>query len=279
MRPAWLKVKLARPEAYQAVERLVKSKSLHTVCEAAQCPNIYECWSKRTATFMLLGDICTRACPFCAVKTGKPSGLDPNEPRKVAEAVQEMGLTYVVLTSVTRDDLSDGGARQFAKTITEIRQHNPGVKVEILVSDLQGSEDAVATVLAASPTVFSHNLETVRRLTPTVRAKASYAGSLALLLKAAQLRPDIPVKSSIMVGLGEEWAELEHTLKDLQQYGVSLLAIGQYLSPSPKHLAVRRYYTPAEFEKLRQIGLQLGFRHVVAGPLVRSSYKASDFML
>jgi lipoic acid synthetase len=276
-KPEWLKVRLTTNENFHEIKRMMRSKTLHTVCEEARCPNIYECWGmNRTATFMILGDICTRACRFCAVKTGLPTELDWQEPERVAETVEKMGLKHAVVTSVARDDLKDGGAAIFAATIRAIRKRNPLTSVEVLIPDFQGNWDALKTVMDERPDILNHNVETVRRLSDRVRAKAKYDRSLELLRRAKEMQPDIPTKSSIMVGVGEEWAEILETMDDLRANRVDILTIGQYLQPTKKHLRIERYYTPEEFALLKEEGLKRGFSHVESGPLVRSSYHAHE---
>ncbi|MEW9032750.1 MAG: lipoyl synthase [Planifilum fimeticola] len=276
-KPEWLKVRLTTNENFHEIKRMMRSKTLHTVCEEARCPNIYECWGvNRTATFMILGDICTRACRFCAVKTGLPTELDWQEPERVAETVEKMGLKHAVVTSVARDDLKDGGAAIFAATIRAIRKRNPLTSVEVLIPDFQGNWDALKTVMDERPDILNHNVETVRRLSDRVRAKAKYDRSLELLRRAKEMRPEIPTKSSIMVGVGEEWAEILETMDDLRANRVDILTIGQYLQPTKKHLRIERYYTPEEFARLKEEGLKRGFSHVESGPLVRSSYHAHE---
>jgi lipoyl synthase len=270
----WLKVKLPHGENYFALKQLVRDKRLHTVCESASCPNIGECWNQRTATFMILGDICTRSCGFCDVKTGRPLGLDRAEPQRVAEAVKVLGLTHAVITSVNRDELSDGGASVWAETIRQVKVQNPRCTVEALIPDFEGSEEALLTVLDATPGILAHNTETVPRLYRTVRPQAKYPRSLEVLQRAKQHR--FVTKSGIMVGLGEEWEELRQVMQDLHDVACDILTIGQYLQPSRRHLPVRRIYTPEEFRQLRQEALALGFRHVESGPLVRSSYHAGE---
>jgi lipoic acid synthetase len=270
----WLKVKLPQGENYFALKQLVRDKRLHTVCESASCPNIGECWNQRTATFMILGDICTRSCGFCDVKTGRPLGLDREEPQRVAEAVKVLGLTHAVITSVNRDELPDGGASVWAETIRQVKVQNPRCTVEALIPDFEGSEKALLTVLDAKPGILAHNTETVPRLYRTVRPQAKYPRSLEVLQRAKQHR--FVTKSGIMVGLGEEWEELWQVMQDLHDVECDILTIGQYLQPSRWHLAVRRIYTPEEFRQLRQEALALGFRHVESGPLVRSSYHAGE---
>ncbi|WP_188880689.1 lipoyl synthase [Alicyclobacillus cellulosilyticus] len=275
-RPEWLKIRLHAGPNYKELKQIMRTQSLHTVCEEARCPNIYDCWEHRTATFMILGDICTRACRFCAVRSGRPTELDLAEPKRVAEAVVAMGLQHVVITSVARDDLADGGASVFAATIRAVRERVPGCGVEVLIPDFQGNWDALQVVLDASPDILNHNVETVRRLSDKVRSKAKYDRSLELLRRAKAARPDIRTKSSIMVGVGETWDEILATMDDLRAAGVDILTIGQYLQPTKKHLKVERFYTPTEFLRLRAEGLRRGFLHVEAGPLVRSSYHAHE---
>lgn len=275
-RPDWLKIQLKTGPNYRDLKEIMRGKSLHTVCEEARCPNIFECWEHRTATFMILGDICTRACRFCAVTSGKPTELDLREPNRVADAVVDMGLQHVVVTSVARDDLADGGASIFAATIQAIRARVPACGVEVLIPDFQGNWSALQTVLDASPDILNHNVETVRRLSDRVRSRAKYDRTLALLQTSKALRPDIRTKSSIMVGLGEEIDELLTTMDDLRQVGVDILTIGQYLQPTKDHLLVEKFYTPTEFLRLRGEGLQRGFAHVESAPLVRSSYHAHE---
>lgn len=275
-KPEWLKINLETNPEFVELKRLMRSQSLHTVCEEARCPNIFECWNRRTATFMILGDICTRNCGFCAVHSGMPTELDLAEPQRVADACAEMNLRHVVVTSVARDDLDDGGAGIFAATIRAIRQKCPHTGIEVLIPDFQGRWEDLETVLAAGPDVLNHNVETVRRLSDRVRSKATYDRSLELLRRAKEIRPQVTTKSSIMVGLGETWSELLETLDDLRSNRVDVVTIGQYLRPTRRHLAVEKFYTPDEFEKLRQEGLKRGFAHVESGPLVRSSYHADE---
>jgi lipoyl synthase len=270
----WLKVKLPHGENYFELKQLVRQKRLHTVCESASCPNIGECWNQRTATFMILGDICTRSCGFCDVKTGRPLGLDREEPRRVAEAVQALGLKHAVITSVNRDELPDGGASVWAETIRQVKVQNPRCTVEALIPDFEGLEEALLTVLDAKPDILAHNTETVPRLYRTVRPQAKYPRSLEVLQRAK--RHGFVTKSGIMVGLGEEWEELRQVMQDLHDVACDILTIGQYLQPSRQHLPVLRIYTPEEFRQLRQEALALGFRHVESGPLVRSSYHAGE---
>ncbi|MGA8207150.1 MAG: lipoyl synthase [Candidatus Dormiibacterota bacterium] len=273
-RPSWLTVKMPVGGRYSELDQIMRGKRLHTVCEEARCPNIGECWSYGTATFMILGDICTRACAFCAVTSGRPTGLDLDEPQRVAEAVAEMGLKHAVITSVDRDDLPDGGATIFARTIEAIHRTVPGCQVEVLTPDFQGSEVSVATVMAARPEVFNHNIETVARLFPRVRPKSLYARSLTVLRHAGEIGPDSQTKSGLMVGLGETMDEVKQVLVDLRAHGVRLVTIGQYLRPTLKHIRCDRFWRPEEFLELREYGMSLGFAHVESGPLVRSSYHA-----
>lgn len=276
-KPDWLKIKINTNESYTGLKKLMRNKSLNTVCEEARCPNIHECWSERkTATFMILGDTCTRGCRFCAVKTGLPTELDWGEPARVAESVKIMGLKHVVVTAVARDDLKDGGAAVFAETVRRIREANPGCTIEILPSDMKGDYESLSTLMSSAPDIFNHNIETVRRLTRRVRARAMYDRSLTLLQRVKEISPNTPTKSSIMVGLGETKEEIIETMDDLLAHDVDIMTIGQYLQPTKKHLKVERYYHPDEFEELKQIALSKGFSHCEAGPLVRSSYHADE---
>ncbi|GFR39330.1 lipoyl synthase [Insulibacter thermoxylanivorax] len=278
-KPDWLKIKLVSEQEaqhFKEIKQMMRSKTLHTVCEEARCPNLHECWASRTATFMILGDICTRACRFCAVNSGLPTELDLQEPERVAEAAEQMGLRHCVITSVARDDLADGGAQIFAMTIRAVKERLPFCDVEVLIPDFQGNWDALYTVLDAKPHVLNHNVETVERLSDRVRAKAKYRRSLELLQRSKEYSPKIPTKSSIMVGVGETWDEILHTMDDLRAVQCDILTIGQYLQPSTKHLPVERYYTPEEFDRLREEGMKRGFSHVESGPLVRSSYHARE---
>ncbi len=276
-RPDWLKVSAPGGENYHELRQLMRGLTLHTVCEEARCPNLGDCWERRTATFMILGDTCTRSCGFCAVKTGRPDGaLDWDEPRRVAEAVEQLGLKHAVITSVNRDERQDGGAPIFAATINAIRERLPECKVEVLIPDFKGHWDALATVLAAQPDVLNHNVETVPRCYPWVRPQAKYERSLELLSRAKQLAPAIPSKSGLMLGVGETLDEVEQTLRDLRAVDCEVVTLGQYLRPSLRHIAVSRYYEPSVFDDLRDFGRRLGFRHVEAGPLVRSSYHARE---
>jgi lipoic acid synthetase len=282
-KPSWLKVRLPQGDNFKRVREVLKSLRLAAVCQDARCPNIGECWGGGTATIMILGEVCTRACRFCAVKTGNPRGMvDELEPLRVAQAVKTLKWRYVVLTSVDRDDLPDGGASIFAKTIRTIREMSPSTLVEALIPDFRGNEEALKKVVDAGPTVLGHNIETVRRLTPKVRDKrASYDLSLQVLKCAKEFSSDILTKSSIMVGLGEEEEEIIETMRDLREVEVDILTIGQYLKPTKdkRHLPVVRYVTPEEFKKYREIGLKLGFLYVASGPLVRSSYRAGEFFI
>lgn len=275
-KPEWLKINLKTNQNFKEIKQMMRSKTLNTVCEEARCPNIYECWANRTATFMILGDVCTRACRFCAVKTGLPTELDWAEPKRVAEAVEQMGLLHAVVTSVARDDLRDGGASIFAATIKAIRQRNPLTSVEVLIPDFQGKAEALQIVMDARPDILNHNIETVERLSDSVRSKAKYRRTLELLSRAKEMQPEIPTKSSIMIGLGETWDEILQTMDDLRAHDVDILTIGQYLQPTRKHLKVEKYYTPDEFAELKTEGMKRGFRHVESGPLVRSSYRAHE---
>lgn len=276
-KPEWLKTKINTNESYKKLKNLMRDKRLNTVCEEAKCPNIYECWSERkTATFMILGDTCTRGCRFCAVKTGLPSGVDLGEPKRVADSVEIMGLKHVVITAVARDDLEDGGAAVFANTVRAVRHQNPGCTIEVLPSDMKGDYESLHTLMDSEPDIFNHNIETVRRLTKRVRAIARYDRSLQLLQRVKEIAPDTPVKSSIMVGLGETKEELIEAMDDLRAHDVDIVTIGQYLQPTKKHLNVEKYYHPDEFEELKNIALEKGFSHCEAGPLVRSSYHADE---
>nr|WP_260448782.1 lipoyl synthase [Listeria booriae] len=276
-KPDWLKIKISNSESFKAVKNNLRENRLHTVCEEAKCPNIQECFGDRkTATFMILGDICTRACRFCAVTTGAPTHLDLGEPKRVADSVAAMGLRHVVITAVARDDLNDGGSQVFANTVNAIRYRMPQTTVEVLPSDMKGDYDSLKTLLDAKPDIFNHNIETVRRLTPSVRHRATYDRSLELLQRVKDMEPDLPTKSSIMVGLGETREELLETMDDLLAHGVEILTIGQYLQPSKKHYPVDRYYDPREFRELKRIARKKGFIHCESGPMVRSSYHADE---
>ena len=276
-KPDWLKIKINTNKSYTGLKKLMRDKKLNTVCEEARCPNIHECWSERkTATFMILGDTCTRGCRFCAVKTGLPNELDWGEPERVAESVEIMGLKHVVVTAVARDDLNDGGAAVFGETVKAIRRRVPGCTVEILPSDMKGDYESLHTLMGGEPDIFNHNIETVRRLTKKVRARAMYDRSLELLQRVKDIRPNTPTKSSLMVGLGETKEEIVEAMDDLLAHNVDIMTIGQYLQPTKKHLNVERYYHPDEFEELKQIALEKGFKHCEAGPMVRSSYHADE---
>jgi lipoic acid synthetase len=273
-KPPWLKVKAQGGPNYLRLKALVKELSLHTVCEEAHCPNIGECWGIGTLTFMILGRVCTRNCGFCAVTFGKPPVYDPEEPERVAKAIGKLGLAHVVVTSVARDDLPDGGAEIFAQTIRKIREHDPKVGIEVLIPDFRGSRQALATVMDARPDILNHNIETVVGLQGVVRPSARYARSLAVLRMAKELAGGVLTKSGMMLGLGESWEEIVRTMTDLREVDCDILTIGQYLRPSPQHLPLLKYYAPEEFAELKRIGEGVGFRHVEAGPLVRSSYHA-----
>jgi lipoic acid synthetase len=276
-RPEWLRVKFFGGERYQDLKRIMRTLDLHTVCESARCPNMGECWDHGTATFMILGDICTRSCGFCAVPSGKPAGPpDEEEPFRVAEAVARMGLRYAVVTSVNRDDQQDGGAHIFARTIEEIRRRVPGCKVEVLIPDFRGDWNALNVVLRTRPDVLNHNTETVPRLYRQVRKGAVYERSLELLRRAKQTHPDVPTKTGLMLGLGEEKEEVLSTLYDLAAQGTDILTLGQYLQPTRDHLPIVRYLHPDEFAEFKVRGEAMGFQHVEAGPLVRSSYHAFE---
>jgi lipoic acid synthetase len=273
-RPEWLKVRLPTGPTYENLRRLMRSKELHTVCEEAHCPNMAECWGAGTATFMILGDTCTRSCGFCAVKSGRPGVVDAEEPKRVGGAVAQMALGHAVVTSVNRDELADGGAAIFAETIREIRRQSPRTTVEVLIPDFVGRPESLDVVLAARPEILNHNVETVPRLYPRVRPQARYERSLEVLRRTKQHAPDLVCKSGIMVGLGETHDEVAQTMRDIAAQGTDILTVGQYLRPSPVHLPIERYWTPSEFDALRDAGMTMGFRHVEAGPLVRSSYHA-----
>ena len=274
--PEWLKVPWPGGESYLQMRRLLRTAELHTVCEEARCPNIGDCWERKSATFMVLGDVCTRACRYCAVTSGKPAALDLEEPVRLARTVASLGLEYCVITSVDRDDLADGGAFVFAECIRQVHRLAPGCEVEVLTPDFAGGEAALRSVLEAGPAVFNHNIETVRRVFKSVRAKGDYDLSLDVLARARGIAPHIPTKSGMMVGLGETTDEALETMRDLRDAGVQLLTIGQYLRPSPQHVAMDRFYHPREFAALERAGYEMGFRHVASGPLVRSSYHAGE---
>ena len=275
-KPSWIRAQWPGGQRYGEIVALLRESALHSVCQEARCPNIGECFNRGTATFMILGDTCTRACGFCAVSSGRPAPLDWGEPQRLADTVQRLGLNYVVITSVNRDDAPDGGAAIFAACIDAVRQRRAACSVEVLIPDLLGDWDALQTVLSAQPTVLNHNLETVERLYPRVRHQARYARSLELLRRAAEYRPRIPTKSGFMLGLGERREEVSQLLRDLRAANCDLLTIGQYLRPSAKHLPVARYVPPQEFDDIRAEALSLGFAHIESGPMVRSSYHAEE---
>ena len=275
-KPEWLKVRAPGSPGYLRLRTLMRELKLHTVCEEAQCPNIGECWHHGTATFMILGDICTRACSYCAVSHGRPHAADPNEPVRIADAIATLELDYVVITSVDRDDLADGGASIFADTIRETRKRRPDCRIEVLIPDFQGNETSLGAVLDAGPDVLNHNTETVPRLYRMARSGGRYTRTLELLDRSRRYAPQIPTKSGVMVGLGEEKDELVATFKDLRDAGCGILTVGQYLRPSAAHAPMVRYYHPDEFRELKTIALDMGFVHVESGPLVRSSYHAHE---
>jgi len=280
-KPEWIRVTLPRDPKFWSTKGLITDLKLHTVCEEAQCPNRWECWSQGSATFMIAGDRCTRACGFCAVKTAKPFALEADEPQRVAEATKRMGLNHIVITAVARDDMKDGGAEHFARTIEAVREAVPTITIEILVPDFNGKDDALEVVMKAKPHIFNHNLETVERLTPLVRSRAMYHRSLHVLKRAKAMAEELgtkcATKSGLMLGLGETETELFQAMDDLREHDVTVLTLGQYLRPSPQHLPVIEYVHPDTFENYKQIALKKGFRHVASAPLVRSSYHASDF--
>jgi len=284
-KPEWFKIKLPSGEQYNKVKNLVKTNRLHTICEEAKCPNLAECWSHGTATFLILGDVCTRWCGYCNVKTGKPYELDLEEPKKVADAVKKLNLKYVVITSVTRDDLEDGGASIYFNTVKKIKKINPNCSVELLIPDFKIMKnnilkegylnvDALKTVVDAKPDVLAHNIEAVRRVFSRVRPGGNYDVSLHLLKTIKKINPKIPTKSSIILGFDETVDEIKETMQDLRENDVDFLTLGQYLRPSMRHVKIEKYYTPKEFDELKKIGLRMGFKHIEAGPLVRSSYRA-----
>jgi lipoic acid synthetase len=276
--PEWLRLKLPTTDTFGQTRNLLDGLRLHTVCESAKCPNHWECWSKGTATFMIAGDRCTRACGFCAVSTAKPLALESDEPQRVAEATRRMNLKHVVITAVARDDLDDGGAQHFRRTVEAVRAANPGIIIEVLVPDFLDRDDAIDSVLAANPDIYNHNLETVRRLTPTVRSRATYDRSLSVLRKVKEKQGDtIYTKSGIMLGLGETEDELMTALEDLRAANCDILTLGQYLQPTLKHLPVVEFVPPARFEEYGERARQMAFVHVASGPMVRSSYHADDF--
>ena len=275
-RPAWIRVRAPSGETYEWLRGMMRSKSLHTVCEEAMCPNLGECWGSGTATFLMMGDVCTRSCGFCDIKTGRPAPLDWLEPERVARAVEAMNLRHAVITSVNRDERPDGGAPIFAMVIHRIRQLQPGCSVEVLIPDFKGSREALQIVIAARPEILNHNVETVPRLFRAVQPQDRYEWALATLRNARQLDPEVLTKSGIMLGLGETPDEVKAVLDDLRACGVDIITIGQYLQPSKRHLPIERYYTPEEFEDLKRYGMEIGFRWVESGPLVRSSYHAEQ---
>ncbi|MCA9989644.1 MAG: lipoyl synthase [Pseudomonadales bacterium] len=275
-RPEWIRVRVPNGENYDFLKRLMRTKQLHTVCEEALCPNIGECWGSGTATFLIMGDICTRSCGFCDIKTGRPLPLDWEEPARVAEAVRAMNLRHVVITSVNRDERKDGGAPIFALVIQRIREVQPGCSIEVLIPDFKGSEAALKIVMDARPEILNHNVETVPRLFKKVQPQDKYEWALTTLRNARRMQPDVLTKSGIMLGLGEEMDEVKAVMRDLADCGVDILTIGQYLQPSRQHLPLERYYLMEEFEELRQYGLDLGYKWVESGPLVRSSYHAEQ---
>lgn len=273
-KPSWLKVRAPGGPNYVELKRLMRELRLHTVCEEAHCPNVGECWEHRAATFMVLGDVCTRNCPYCAVAHGTPTPYDAEEPVRLAEAVARLGLQHVVITSVDRDDLPNGGAEIFAQCVAEIRRRLPGASVELLIPDFKGSDEALALVVEARPDILNHNLETVERLYRIARPGGRYDRALRLFRRAREMAPDLLTKSGMICGMGEEWDELLVAMRDLRAQDVEILTLGQYLRPSTSHLPVARFYTPDEFVELKRLGLLMGFRHVESGPLVRSSYHA-----
>jgi len=275
-RPPWLKIRYRQTPEFERLQRLVAELDLHTVCQSAACPNVAECWGRGTATFMLGGDVCTRRCGFCDVRTGRPQALDPDEPERVGRAIARLGLKFAVITAVARDDVADGGASHFAETLRALRVHAPGCRVEVLIPDFKGSAEALGTVLAARPDVLNHNLETVERLQRVVRPQGKYERSLDLLQRAKALSPDTPTKTGLMLGLGEEPDEVHATLQDIAARGCAYISIGQYLRPGPDHLPVARWVTPDEFDHWARVARELGFEGVASGPLVRSSYRAEQ---
>lgn len=273
-RPPWIRARIPSGENYNKLKNLMRSKSLHTVCEEANCPNLGECWGAGTATFLMMGDICTRSCGFCDIKTGRPPALDWQEPERVAQAVHAMNLNHVVITSVNRDERKDGGAPIFALVIQRIREIQPGCSIEVLIPDFKGNPDSLKIVMDARPEILNHNVETVPRLFKMVQPQDQYQWAIDTLTNAKQMEPDVLTKSGIMVGLGETWEELLETMQDLVDCGVDILTVGQYLQPGPKYLPIARYYHPDEFAEIKRIGLEMGFRWVESGPMVRSSYHA-----
>jgi lipoic acid synthetase len=275
-KPEWLRVNLGNNDNFSMTGRIVKKHLLHTICESGRCPNLGECWNRKTATFMIAGDICTRSCRFCNTKTGKPLPLDSDEPRKIAESIRLLGLKHAVLTSVDRDDLPDAGASHWAETIREIKKENPGITIEALIPDFRGNKDLLDGVIRSLPDIISHNMETVRRLTPLVRSVAKYETSLDVLKHIAEA--NIPAKSGLMLGLGESREEVVQTMNDLSEAGCRLLSIGQYLQPSKKNIPVAAYIHPKIFEEYKQLAQSLQFKYVESGPLVRSSYRSVEFI-
>ncbi len=275
-RPPWIKVRAPAGETYEWLREMMRSSRLHTVCEEARCPNIGECWGSGTATFLMMGDICTRSCGFCDIRTGRPEALDWLEPERVARTVKAMNLRHAVITSVNRDERQDGGAPIFAMVIRRIRELQPGCSVEVLIPDFKGSIEALRIVMEARPEILNHNVETVKRLFRAVQPQDRYEWARATLTNARQLDPDVLTKSGVMVGLGETIGEIKETMRDLRSWGVDILTIGQYLQPTKKHLPIDRYYKPEEFQELKDFGLGIGFRWVESGPLVRSSYHAEQ---
>lgn len=276
-KPDWIKVRLPSNPVFFSTKALISDLRLHTVCESAQCPNRWECWSQGTATFMIAGDRCTRACGFCAVATAKPFALEADEPARVAEAVQRMRLKHVVITAVARDDLKDGGAEHFALTIEAIRAMDPKIIIEVLTPDFHAKQECLERIAAAAPEIFNHNIETIERLTPMVRSRAKYRLSLEVLRRMKEIAPTIVTKSGLMLGLGETEPEIFQTMDDLREAGVQVLTMGQYLRPTPQHLPVVEYVHPDTFKLYQEIAYKKGFEHVASGPLVRSSYHAADF--
>lgn len=272
--PSWFKVRFPGGENYRRIVGVMRERRLHTICEEARCPNIGECWENGAATFLILGDICTRACAYCAVTSGKPLALDPLEPHRVASAVEAMGLRHAVVTSVNRDDLDDGGASVYVKTIRRIRERAPACRVEVLIPDYQG--DALRAVVDERPDILNHNIESVERLFPRVRPKGDYRRSIELLAQVREWAPDMTTKSGVIAGMGESKDEIIETMTDLREADVDVLTIGQYLRPTEKHIKIDRFYRPEEFDELKAVGLAMGFSHVESGPLVRSSYHAHE---
>ena len=275
-RPEWIQVGIPSGENYQFLKSLMRSKELHTVCEEARCPNMSDCWGRGTATFLILGDVCTRSCGFCDIKTGRPAPIDWTEPERVAQAVRAMNLRHVVITSVNRDERKDGGAPIFALCIHRIRELSPGCSIEVLIPDFKGDRQALEIVMEAKPEILNHNVETIPRLFKKVQPQDRYEWALTTLSNAKEMNPDVLTKSGIMVGLGEDFDEVVEVMRDLSNIGLDILTVGQYLQPSRKHLPIERYWRPEEFERIREIGLEMGFRWVESGPLVRSSFNAEQ---